>query len=150
MIDINIVGRCPQKTKMERFAQDVIHSFFTSRFSRDVHIDINVCRVEEGYLGFCSGDRDSVEIEVSRRDILGEMLSPKDIAHIIAHELVHAKQFIKGQIDGTERYRRGPHSKWVDHSETSYREQPWEVEAYDLEDKLLETYWVSDTTSRSS
>jgi hypothetical protein len=54
----------------------------------------------------------------------------------LAHELVHAKQFIKGELHPNL-------NRWksLDYSNTAYSRQPWEKEAYLLEDKLLETYW---------
>lgn len=141
MIYVDISTRCPQKSRVEEFAEKVINSFFTKRFSRSVWIDIQVGKVEEGYLGFCYGDSEFVQIELARRDTEGNMLSSKDIAHNLAHELVHAKQFIKRQIDGNQRYRKTATSEWEDHSNTKYKDQPWEIEAYELEEELLERFW---------
>ena len=56
-------------------------------------------------------------------------------------ELVHAKQYIKGQIDGLMRYRMNTNSTWEDHTDTSYLDQPWEQEAYALEEQLVERFW---------
>ena len=59
MIYVDISTRCPQRDKMTQFAIDVIGSFFTSRFKRDVWIDIEVKHLDKGYYGFCVGDRAS-------------------------------------------------------------------------------------------
>jgi hypothetical protein len=142
MITVDIKGRCPQKKKLERFAYDVIHSFFNSRFRRDVCINIQVQRsLENDYLGLCIGDLEDVDIELARYDEHGEPLDAEYMAQNLAHELVHAKQYLKGQIDGTMRYRQSSKTKWIDCTDVAYQDQPWEIEAYDLEEKLLEKYW---------
>lgn len=150
MIYVDIKGRCPQKAKMTSYAEDIINSFFTRNMKRDVYIDIQVSnKIEGDFYGLCSGDKTEVEIELSRRDENDELMTPELIAQNLAHELVHAKQFIKGQIDGYERYRRSTNASWEDHSETSYREQPWEVEAYDLEEALFLDHWYATSTKRT-
>lgn len=139
---LDILGRCPQKQKMERFANDVINSFFTNRFSRSVYIDIQILRVIDGdYAGLCMGDRESVEIELSRHDPDGVKYTVKELAQNLAHELVHAKQYIKGQIDGYQRYRQSTNKSWTNHEKTPYMKQPWEKEAYKLEEVLVERFW---------
>lgn len=141
MIYVDITTRCPQRERVLDFAVRVIESFFTHRFQRDAFIDITVGKIQDGYLGFCVGDREQIDIDLSRRGVEDEMLSPKDIARNLAHELVHAKQFIKGQIDGDMRYRKSTAAKWVDHTDTEYLDQPWEQEAYGLEEELVERFW---------
>ena len=56
----------------------------------------------------------------------------------LAHELVHAKQFIKGELHPTlnkwKKYKK-------DYTKTPYLKQPWEKEAYKLEEELFNKYW---------
>ena len=49
------------------------------------------------------------------------------MALTLAHELVHAKQYLFNEID-------------IDCS-ANYHENPWEIEAYELESELVEKHW---------
>jgi len=53
----------------------------------------------------------------------------------LAHELVHVKQFARGELTENLQYWKGK-----DHSETKYWEQPWEKEARRLQKKLMNEY----------
>jgi len=53
----------------------------------------------------------------------------------LAHELVHVKQFARGELTDNLQYWKGK-----DHSETKYWEQPWEKEARRLQKKLMNEY----------
>ena len=50
----------------------------------------------------------------------------------LAHELVHVKQFARGELTENLQYWKGK-----DHSETDYWKQPWEIEARRLQKKLM-------------
>jgi hypothetical protein len=55
------------------------------------------------------------------------------LAKTIAHELVHARQFLSGQLVYNTRVKyytyEGDKHRYI------YRKQPWEIEAYKLQDK---------------
>jgi hypothetical protein len=53
----------------------------------------------------------------------------------LAHELVHVKQFARGELSDNLQYWKGK-----DHSSTKYWEQPWEKEARKLQKKLMVQY----------
>jgi hypothetical protein len=61
--------------------------------------------------------------------------SIKSTLKTVAHELVHVKQFAKGELSEY-------HDKWegVDHSQTEYHDLPWEIEARTLEHILFDKY----------
>jgi hypothetical protein len=50
--------------------------------------------------------------------------------------MVHVKQYAKGELK--ERYKYGHKQLWKgkDHSDTDYWDQPWEKEAYKLQDEM--------------
>ncbi len=50
----------------------------------------------------------------------------------LGHELIHAKQFLLGELDHDLKCWKGK-----DFSEAEYEDQPWEVEAHGLEDELF-------------
>ena len=66
----------------------------------------------------------------------GKRIPINELAQTLAHELVHAKQFIRGEINDVN-YMYGK----KDYSSASYRQQPWEHEAYMMEDFLYKLYW---------
>tara|TARA_R110002126_G_scaffold44448_2_gene126577 strand:+ start:533 stop:784 length:252 start_codon:yes stop_codon:yes gene_type:complete len=66
-----------------------------------------------------------------------------DLASTLAHELVHAKQYIRRELNG-------PMTRWKKKEipygprggcKIPYRRQPWEREAFNTEGKLKELYW---------
>lgn len=59
----------------------------------------------------------------------------------LAHELVHIKQFAKGEmVDLLKTQRVRFHNKQYNYTKISYWEQPWEIEAYGRELGLYEMY----------
>ena len=49
----------------------------------------------------------------------------------LAHEMVHIKQFARGELDCSLQHWKGR-----DHSDTEYWDQPWEKEARKLQNKM--------------
>jgi hypothetical protein len=72
----------------------------------------------------------------------GEVIAyePHEIAGSLAHELTHAKQFCKGQINMVDHVWK--HNEMtIDCEGLEYAETPWEVEAYSYEDILTDLLW---------
>jgi len=66
---------------------------------------------------------------------INRTLSKKDTLMALAHEMVHVKQYAKGELKDLSRPARM--TKWMGEKfipeEMDYWEQPWEVEAYGRE-----------------
>ena len=61
----------------------------------------------------------------------------------VAHELVHVKQFAKGELyDSTVKDRTRWHGQWMKRT-PDYWDLPWEIEAYGREVGLY-TRWVRE------
>ena len=135
MIQICITVRIAKKKQFDTFIFDVLEHLMP-RLKRNIDIDINiVTRCDRQHYALCLGDKNSAEIELARGS--GDItFTLKEMMLNLAHELVHAKQFIKGELHPNL-------NKWksLDFSNTAYSRQPWEKEAYLLEDNLLETHW---------
>jgi hypothetical protein len=60
-----------------------------------------------------------------------------DYISTLIHELWHVYQHVMGDLKdkGSKRFWKG-----IDHSNTDYSDQPWEVEAYSMEKKLFGEY----------
>ena len=65
---------------------------------------------------------------------------PHELASNIAHELVHAKQFYRGQINMVDNVWK--HNNVSINCDTiNYEDLPWEVEAYAYEAILADLLW---------
>jgi len=118
-----------------------------SLFLKDTNALINIVWVEElehNQAGNCTGDTQEVEICISKnyRFECGDKgaYCQQEIASTLAHELIHARQFILGDINNEDYYYKGLNYKSV-----KYEETPWEVEAYSLELVLVDSFWLHST-----
>ena len=77
-------------------------------------------------LGLCLGDKNDAEIEIAKT-AYGEKLSFFAQMSTIAHEMVHAKQYFRGELG----YGSGGTFKWKKRNAGAYKyeNQPWEKEA---------------------
>jgi len=135
MVYLSINGRIAKKKQIENFVFDVL-THLMPRLKRDISIDVNiVTRCDNHHYALCLGDKDSAEIELARGS--GDLTFTLDEMILnLAHELVHAKQFIRGELHpNLNRWKN------LDYSNTLYSRQPWEKEAYLLEDKLINKFW---------
>jgi len=144
MFDIKITGKIPHKRYIKRYVNDILHHYFKNRVKRTVPVTIRIVESLAGDQGQCSGTRNYVEIELAtvirgkknrkRRPKLDQMLET------LAHELIHAKQFIRGEINQRNLIWRGSSGPY-DCRRLTYRKTPWEKEAYSQEKGLKLTYW---------
>ena len=65
-------------------------------------------------------------------------LNVKSSTRVLFHELAHVRQYASNRLRHVNNK-----TMWLkeDHSETSYMQQPWEIEANTLEDELYITYF---------
>jgi hypothetical protein len=87
-----------------------------------------------GAEGLCEGDKDYADIQIAKKcPITGRKLGYIEMMKTLAHEMVHARQFLRGQLtcDGGFAWK----GRKADGFE--YMNQPWEKEAYRLEDELF-------------
>jgi hypothetical protein len=135
MFDINIVGQIAQKRRIRTYIKSVL-SYLSPRLRRPVSITVEVStNLENNHYALCWGDKNEIIIELARQS--GDTkFTLDDMMLNLAHELVHAKQFLTGQLSPV---RQNWKSK--NYSTTPYSRQPWEREAYAKEDKLYSIFW---------
>ena len=135
MFDVEILGRIAHKEKVQFMCVDILHRLMP-RTTKDVDITVKFVDVCDGQVaGDCYGDQEEVFISIAKQSN-GYEYSFNEQMLTLCHELVHAKQFIKGELS-----EQGFVWKGVDFSfikET--KNQPWEQEAFDLETKLFDRY----------
>jgi len=134
MVTFELFGKIKNKKRYNKFVEDVIMHLLPYPYKREIFIAIEFSKKLEN-AGECVGDRNSADITIAK-EIDGERVPNRDIALTIAHELIHAKQYIKGQINPSK-----PVWKGINYSNVSYRGSPWEKEAYLMEDKLVEMFY---------
>jgi len=132
-----------EDTKFDTFIADCLTALFDKdEPTADIEIEWQRC-IGEGYAGLCNGSTDEVGILLSTHFKLecGEELPYTDaiLASNLAHELVHARQFIRGEINSDNYYYKGN-----DYEAVEYAETPWEIEAYALEDVLVDLFWSKE------
>ena len=137
MLNVYFQGRVKQKAKLEAFACEVINELLPREFKREIEIHVKFCKIEDA-LGYASvEEKDVICIEIDNRQEIGL------IAQTLAHELVHAKQYIRGELNGAmtkwlkQDIPRGPRGG----IKIRYHQQPWEQEAFQREKELKELYW---------
>jgi len=113
-------------TTYDTFIENVLNALFDIEPDPSLDILIRVSEAieaQEGVAGLCSCG-----------------YQPHELASNIAHELVHARQFARNQINDVDYvWKRNGESINCEHVE--YRDTPWEVEAYGLEVILTDLFW---------
>lgn len=130
-ICVNFYGQIAKKKRIEAYVKNVIR-YFCPNIRRVINVDIyvkNKLDCPETY-AYCYGNRKHIEIELKRMSHDFMMLN-------LAHELVHAKQYLTGQLSPTLQ-------KWKseDYSHVAYSRTPWEREAYRKEDWIWKNFWL--------
>jgi hypothetical protein len=94
----------------------------------DKFIDVTVRKhCDGGMLGWCHYDGEIAWIEVAKED-----LPHREVCAAIAHEMVHARQHFRGDLDSDAKS-----FKWKGRRcHLPYDKQPWEIEAANLEYQL--------------
>lgn len=131
MLFVEFKGRMKNRKKYEQFACEVVDHLLPRSFKRDIVIGIEFVKTLDA-CGYCTLEgEDEILIQVNTEN------DEKTIAQTIAHELVHAKQYIRGELNSTmTRWMRQEVAKGL-----KYDDQPWEIEAFEKEVELTEMYW---------
>lgn len=144
MFDVKITGKIPHKRYIKRYVNNILDHYFKGRVKRYVPITINVVETLGGDQGQCQGTRNYVIIDLATviRGKKNRKRRPKldQILETLAHELIHAKQFLRGEINQYNLIWRGSSGPY-DCKKVTYRKTPWEKEAYSQEKELKITYW---------
>tara|TARA_R110000868_G_C10553774_1_gene736159 strand:+ start:60 stop:488 length:429 start_codon:yes stop_codon:yes gene_type:complete len=139
MIIYSVKGKSSKK--FDRYIQNCLNHLIPYPIEKDVDLLIRFKKhLKNENTGQAIGDTNEVTVDIARFQELDDgtmkRLTLNEMAQNLAHELVHAKQFILGEINSTDYIW-----KKIDYSECNYWEQPWEVEAYHREDYLYKTFW---------
>jgi hypothetical protein len=146
MISVQTEGKCLKE--YTTFIDECIVALFPEDAEYDIYIEVKKF-IDEGeelgtHAGFCLGDDKECVISLATHWLYedGEELAyqPHELASNIAHELVHAKQFCKEQINMIDNVWKH-NNLTLDCDDIEYDELPWEVEAYTYEVFLTDLLW---------
>ena len=127
-------------------AQYYCGRLLSKRMIYNIHIDV-VLRKDIEHLGYCeiSGYNKSGKPRYFTIE-LDKSLNTKTLLMTLAHECVHLKQYVMGEMNENLNVWRG---KYINSDNVPYWDHPWEVEAYGRERGLFvrfaEAHELSDT-----
>lgn len=143
MIKVTTEGK--RFPEFNTFIDECIVALFPDNVDYDINIRFQKFADKQGSaVGYCTGDEfeSAIIIGTHWRYEEGEVIAyePHEIAGSLAHELTHAKQFCKGQINMVDHVWKH-NKKSIDCEGLDYSETPWEVEAYSYEEILTDLLW---------
>lgn len=129
---IEITGGRKKQRELVENAVITLCNKFLKRFKLEFEIELINCDAH----GYCIWN----ETNVNPRSFLITLhkgMDDNDLLKTLAHEMVHVKQYVKGELK--ERYKDGHKQLWMnkDYSDASYDDQPWEIEAHELENEWV-------------
>lgn len=120
------VENLPKKISLDLLDRAV--SFASEFLELDVDLVLQFDSLKRHQCGLCDYDEEEVVIIIAKR------LSVQNIVTTLFHEMVHVKQYTEGRLNHG--------NVWLGkHHDTSYADAPWEIEAYELEEKMSEKFW---------
>lgn len=148
-------GTDKQKALCFDFAHHVLQKLCSPRLYRKLDLEIRLdpdMYKESGSLGTCA----DVDGNYPPRDFEIEVasdLSRRYLLTVLAHELVHLKQYARGEMkhmaDGRHRWYGKIFDSSVDTADSNYEMMPWEIEARGLEE-ILFVDWAETNNIRES
>jgi hypothetical protein len=141
VIDIIINGRIRNKAKIYDYVENIARDLNIHRMhSRTIEINI-VTKLDNSY-GDTWGDGKDADVNIARRRYNKPILYT-DMLKTIAHEMVHVKQYMRGELDGyNETWKGKSAARWM---KKDWSLHPWEREAIKQEKRLYNKYWKGAT-----
>lgn len=126
------------KRSTKYICNQISDMLLSSRLSKNIYVQIQYMRLEEGTWGYCSPvdfeSRQHREFEI----LIDSEISKEKQLKTLVHELVHLKQFAKGEFKQYEGYNYRWLGKKISISSEDYDTLPWEIEAISSEKTLCE------------
>ena len=137
MNHVVISGRVKNKKRIEQYIHALAKELNIHRmWSKVIFVKFRKS-LEDDAQGLCWGDYNDgyAEIKIARES-LGEPVEYEEMLKTIAHEMVHARQFLRKQLNGYT-------NSWMGRKPRNYKyeNRPWEKEAHGLEEELYQKCW---------
>jgi hypothetical protein len=147
-MQIDIKGKSSITKKEVRHAVQYFASkLMRSDLLKTITIDIEFVSLKGPYKAYCSYLDNNIRPRMFNINVNNNM-SKWSIIKALAHEMVHVKQYAKGELQDYITPKKTDLVKWKGKKFTSsddwenYWMSPWEIEAYGLEVGLYETYRI--------
>ena len=131
---VNVIGSTKKKRDIVESAVIFCISELMPRM-RTLDIEVNIKNLNEGVAGWCyegESNRDFY-IDVDKNLTGGELIET------VCHEMVHVWQSATRKMKDLPFGRKMYMGKVYDET-TAYEDEPWEIEAYDMQGGLLEKF----------
>lgn len=102
----------------------------------DIKISVELDGLEEGIAGWC------IEGDSDYHILLDRTLTRNDLILALCHEMVHVWQSTTGRGVYLDDGRKQWLGEIFSENHFTYEEEPWEIEAYELQDSLAEAFSV--------
>jgi hypothetical protein len=121
-----IEGRVKNRPVIEQYITNIMKHYRMHTRKRGKIVINFTTQMGGNFLGTCTGDRRDVEINIQRgQSFLNQMRT-------LSHEFIHAKQFLRGELDESGLVWKGENC-----SSMKYGTEPYEIEAFGGEDALF-------------
>lgn len=137
MTNITIKNASPTQAKhIKSIIEFCINKLMPRMYNLDITVKLKNLSKTDCY-GYCTADPDS---EADRADRprsfeleIHKNMRLRKILETVAHEMVHVKQYAKGELyEGSRVNKHRWHGEWLD-KDPDYWDQPWEIEAHGRE-----------------
>lgn len=138
MPQIRIKGQIKDKKKVYEYAHALCKELGINRmYSKCIFINFKTT-LDNDSQGLCWGDPKEgyVDMSIARKSD-GEKLSYESMMQTLAHEMVHAKQYLRGELNGYNHSWKGKKPR-----NYKYENAPWEREAYKREEELYKRCYI--------
>lgn len=134
-IRVDVLGKIKQAEQIEYMCFDALR-YLMPRIERHIEVEVHfVNKCDNNVAGDCYGDHEEVFINIAKNSY--DYTYPfNERILTLCHELVHAKQFIKGELSGSGTVWKGVDMSLI----RDIKNQPWEQEAFKLEVELYNKY----------
>lgn len=105
-------------------------SFACNYLELNIDFTIEFVKLKPYQCGFCDYDEDEIILTIAKS------LSKDEMIKTIFHEMVHIKQYVDGRLEN------GSPPIWLGMVyEDKYENLPWEIEAFEIEQKMIEAFY---------
>lgn len=141
---IGVKGGNKLQRELAKTVAEFVYNKYLSRF-KTIMIDFKIVKnlaEKDGADGLCFATDYSkprlFEIEIDSN------LPLTCFIKTVIHEMIHVKQYVRGELVDRQRGRAKVTWKGKDHTKTSYSKQPWEREAYRLQESLYTEFMTKE------